>query len=98
MPETTLSSVPPSRGAQGVDVNAKSDQNTANTPAPSSSKLGTFSGAFVPTTLNIFSILMFLRFGFILGQTGILGFLGESKNYDTICKVVISYVFNRIYF
>lgn len=36
-------------------------------------KLGTFSGVFMPTTLNVLSILMFLRFGFILGQVGILG-------------------------
>lgn len=36
-------------------------------------KLGTFSGVFVPTTLNVLSILMFLRFGFILGQGGVLG-------------------------
>ncbi|KAL2007019.1 hypothetical protein VTN00DRAFT_8457 [Thermoascus crustaceus] len=41
-----------------------------------SEKLGTFSGVFVPTTLNVLSILMFLRFGFILGQSGVLGMLG----------------------
>lgn len=41
----------------------------------SNSKLGTFEGVFIPTTLNVLSILMFLRFGFILGQTGILGML-----------------------
>src|ERR1700712_3766604 len=34
-------------------------------------KLGTFSGVFVPTTLNVLSILMFLRFRFILGQAGV---------------------------
>lgn len=41
-------------------------------------KLGTFSGVFIPTTLNVLSILMFLRFGFILGQSGFLGMMGES--------------------
>lgn len=41
-------------------------------------KLGTYSGVFVPTTLNVLSILMFLRFSFILGQTGVLGMLGTS--------------------
>jgi solute carrier family 12 (potassium/chloride transporters), member 9 len=38
-------------------------------------KLGTFAGVFVPTTLNVLSILMFLRFGFILGQSGVLGMM-----------------------
>lgn len=33
------------------------------------------SGVFVPTSLNVLSILMFIRFGFILGQTGVVGML-----------------------
>lgn len=37
--------------------------------------LGTFEGVFLPTSLNVLSILMFLRFGFIIGQMGILGTL-----------------------
>ena len=44
-------------------------------PIGGSGKLGTFSGVFVPTTLNVLSILMFLRFGFILGQSGVVGML-----------------------
>ncbi|KAF1950402.1 hypothetical protein CC80DRAFT_496849 [Byssothecium circinans] len=45
-------------------------------PVGGTSKLGTFAGVFVPTTLNVLSILMFLRFGFILGQTGVVGMMG----------------------
>jgi potassium/chloride transporter 9 len=46
-------------------------------PVGGTAKLGTFAGVFVPTTLNVLSILMFLRFGFILGQAGIVGMLGK---------------------
>ncbi|KAK3076692.1 Vacuolar cation-chloride cotransporter 1, partial [Coniosporium uncinatum] len=52
--------------------------SSAAFPRPSSgaAKLGTFAGVFVPTTLNVLSILMFLRFGFILGQSGVVGMMG----------------------
>lgn len=53
------------------------DPRTAMTA--SSNKLGTFSGVFVPTTLNVLSILMFLRFGFVLGQSGVLGMMGKFR-------------------
>jgi hypothetical protein len=39
-------------------------------------KLGAVSGVYIPVCLNIISILMFLRFGLILGQIGLLGILG----------------------
>lgn len=48
-------------------------------------KLGTFDGVFIPTTLNVLSILMFLRFGFIIGQAGFLG---------TIAMLIIAYTIN----
>lgn len=38
-------------------------------PVGGSGKLGMFSGVYVPTCLNVLSILMFLRFGFILGMS-----------------------------
>lgn len=40
-------------------------------------KLGLVSGVYIPVCLNIFSILLFLRFGLILGQVGLVGMLGE---------------------
>lgn len=40
-------------------------------------KLGLVSGVYIPVCLNIFSILLFLRFGLILGQIGLLGMLGK---------------------
>lgn len=61
------------------DSSVKKDKNGHRRSIEESKKLGTFSGVFVPTTLNVLSILMFLRFGFILGQAGLLGILGESS-------------------
>ncbi|KAM9924175.1 hypothetical protein OXX59_004710 [Metschnikowia pulcherrima] len=52
---------------------------------PKQAKLGTFDGVFLPTSLNVLSILMFLRFGFIVGQMGILG---------SILLLVMSYFIN----
>ena len=41
-----------------------------------SEKLGTVSGVYIPVCLSILSILMFLRFGIILGEIGLVGMLG----------------------
>lgn len=45
-----------------------------------STKLGTLSGVYIPVFLNIMSILMFLRFGLILGQVGFMGIFGKSSS------------------
>ncbi len=44
-------------------------------PVGGTDKLDTLSGVFVPTTLNVLSILMFIRFGFVLGQGGVVGMM-----------------------
>lgn len=43
-------------------------------------KLGVVSGVYIPVVLNIISILMFLRFGAILGRIGLLGILGKQRS------------------
>ncbi|PGH30544.1 solute carrier family 12 (potassium/chloride transporters), member 9 [[Emmonsia] crescens] len=62
------------RNIDFLDRKEKGDQRSG--ASDGAGKLGSFSGVFVPTTLNVLSILMFLRFGFILGQAGVLGILG----------------------
>ncbi|KAG0017009.1 hypothetical protein BGZ81_010960 [Podila clonocystis] len=51
----------------------------------SSSKLGVFSGVFIPCVLSIWGIILFLRFGFIIGQAGVMGTMG---------MFVVGYVIN----
>ncbi|KAI1501109.1 amino acid permease-domain-containing protein [Biscogniauxia marginata] len=56
---------------------SRGDKVAAGSAPPSKkAKLGAVSGVFVPSVLNIISILMFLRFGSILGHIGLLGMLG----------------------
>lgn len=53
-----------------------SDDKAAMEPKRAA-KLGLVSGVYIPVCLNIMSILMFLRFGLILGQVGFMGILGR---------------------
>lgn len=69
------------------DLDKKDRHISKSHPVDGSNKLGTFSGVFVPTTLNVLSILMFLRFGFILGQGGVLGTMG---------LLIVSYIINLV--
>lgn len=43
--------------------------NTGSVRAP---KFGTFGGVFTPCTLTILGVIMFLRFGYVVGQAGVL--------------------------
>ena len=62
---------------ESVSQNVLPKTGSVPRPIGGTEKLGTFSGVFVPTTLNVLSILMFIRFGFILGQSGVIGMMGE---------------------
>jgi amino acid transporter len=48
-------------------------ENAAPKPKPKSEpgKFGTFGGVFTPSTLTILGVIMFLRFGQVVGQSGI---------------------------
>jgi potassium/chloride transporter 9 len=50
-----------------------------------SNKLGSISGVYIPVFLNIMSILMFLRFGLIIGKIGFVGILGKLQS--RFCKL-----------
>ena len=42
---------------------------------PRDGKLGTFLGVFTPTVLTILGVIMYLRFGWVVGQMGVAGTL-----------------------
>lgn len=68
---------------------------TADSPKQNarSSKLGTLPGVTMPTILNVLSILMFVRFGFVLGQMGFMGtllLLGMSYGIDLLTTMSVS--------
>ncbi|KAK5264625.1 hypothetical protein LTR96_010105 [Exophiala xenobiotica] len=75
MPQDSLSG-PARLTADKPENSTTSMEGSLPRPNGGTDKLGTFSGVFVPTSLNVLSILMFIRFGFILGQSGVVGMLG----------------------
>ena len=64
-----------SKATPAHEKSSASKPRTSLRPVGGTEKLGTFSGVFVPTSLNVLSVLMFIRFGFILGQGGVLGMM-----------------------
>ncbi len=63
------------------------DENTngrAETSPADKHKLGTFEGVFTPSILTILGVIMFLRFGWVVGNVGLIGTLIIV----TICKSV----------
>jgi hypothetical protein len=53
----------------------KRRKSTTGNSSSDSSKLGTFDGVFTPTVLSIWGIIVFLRFGFIIAQVGVIATL-----------------------
>ena len=53
------------------------DPNSVSTvsPPPQASGLGTFGGVFTPSILTILGVIMYLRFGWVVGNAGLIGTL-----------------------
>jgi solute carrier family 12 sodium/potassium/chloride transporter 2 len=40
---------------------------------PADAKFGTFKGVFTPSILTILGVIMYLRFGWVVGNGGLIG-------------------------
>ncbi len=52
-----------------------SSESGSSEPAPQDGKLGTFGGVFTPSILTILGVIMYLRFGWVVGNAGLIGTL-----------------------
>ncbi|KAK1882449.1 Solute carrier family 12 member 9 [Dissostichus eleginoides] len=84
-------------GVCGLAVTAcggKSDatpESGSGTPTVDPRKLNTFFGVMVPTILSMFSIVLFLRTGFVVGHAGLLqGLLMVIVAYTIISLTILS--------
>lgn len=53
----------------------QSSPNPVNPPSPDGGGLGTFGGVYTPSILTILGVIMYLRFGWVVGNVGLLGTL-----------------------
>ncbi len=69
--------------------------DTTARPNITSNRLGTFGGVFTPSILTILGVIMFMRAGFVIGQSGILHallILFLAKSITTLTALSISAV------
>ncbi|MFW6316098.1 MAG: Na-K-Cl cotransporter [Cyanobacteriota bacterium] len=52
-----------------------SQQEESSTPKAEAKKLGAFGGVYTPSVLTILGVIMYLRFGWVVGNVGLLGTL-----------------------
>lgn len=53
----------------------RNDHNSEQVIPPVKTGLGTFSGVFTPSILTILGVIMYLRFGWVVGNVGLIGTL-----------------------
>ena len=72
------------------------DQNGSlerKSDSPKSVGFGTFGGVFTPCTLTILGVIMFLRYGYVVGNSGLflaLGILAAAKLITTLTTLSLS--------
>jgi solute carrier family 12 (sodium/potassium/chloride transporter), member 2 len=49
------------------------NRNASSTDTANANKFGTFKGVFTPSILTILGVIMFLRFGWVVGHGGLIG-------------------------
>ncbi len=61
----------------------KSDfsSNSDSTGIVKTSGLGTFGGVYTPSILTILGVIMYLRFGWVVGNAGLIGTLTHSYDF-----------------
>ncbi|RVE63707.1 hypothetical protein OJAV_G00138990 [Oryzias javanicus] len=66
-------------------------ESGSGAPSPNPRRLNTFFGVMVPTVLSMFSIILFLRTGFVVGHAGLLeGLLMIAVAYIIISLTILS--------
>ncbi|NEP63333.1 MAG: amino acid permease, partial [Symploca sp. SIO2G7] len=53
-------------------MTSRSPESSSKVIEPSSTGLGTFGGVFTPSILTILGVIMYLRFGWVVGQMGLV--------------------------
>ncbi|KAG7250572.1 hypothetical protein CRUP_029671 [Coryphaenoides rupestris] len=77
-------------GAQDAEA-PESGSTNSNAGKKESRKLDTFFGVMVPTILSMFSIVLFLRTGFVVGHAGLFhGLLMLLVAYTIISLTILS--------
>uniref|UniRef100_H3D2I4 Solute carrier family 12 member 9 n=1 Tax=Tetraodon nigroviridis TaxID=99883 RepID=H3D2I4_TETNG len=73
----------------GAEANATSDSGHG-APSKDPRQLNTFFGVMVPTILSMFSIILFLRTGFVVGHALLQGLLMLAVAYTIISLTILS--------
>ncbi|MDJ0619204.1 MAG: amino acid permease [Calothrix sp. MO_192.B10] len=55
------------------DLQSDADPNNSKSTEVQSSGLGTFGGVYTPSVLTILGVIMYLRFGWVVGNVGLVG-------------------------